>query len=69
MVDPCGCARFLQEPLHELRPLRVLAAQDFDRDLATELGIARCVDFSEAASTEHAADFVLADAGDRFQRR
>src|SRR5512142_2492813 len=61
MIDARGGTRLLQEALHDLAAERVLRAQELDRDVAAELGVARDMQDAEATLADLATDLVLPD--------
>jgi hypothetical protein len=54
-------SRLALEARDAFRVARHLSGQDLDRDLATELGVARAIDLAHAALAESADDFVAAE--------
>ncbi len=63
VLDLRGGTRLAQEALHDLAVGQVLGAQDLERDVAIEAGVAREVDHAVAAPADDAVDDVLADLG------
>jgi len=58
-VGECGgCAGFLLEALHALGVARHLRAQQLDRDLAAEPGVAGTVDLPHPARAERRDDLI-----------
>jgi hypothetical protein len=58
---------FSLEPRHPSRIVGKTVRQDFDRDVAFELGVAGTIDLTHAARTDHGADFVMAEFGSWFE--
>jgi hypothetical protein len=62
MIQSSRCTRFLLETPQPIRICAVRHRQDFDRDLATELRIARAIHLAHAARAECGDDLVRAEA-------
>ena len=62
MVEGAGGPRFLLEASEAVVVLSDGGGQDLDRDRASQAGIAGPVDLAHAADSEHADDFVWAEA-------
>ena len=63
MVQRSEQPRFALEAGQFLRMLGELFRKDFNRDFATELGVASTVDFAHATRTDLREDLVLAEFG------
>ena len=61
-------AGLVLESCPAIRIARDAGRQDFDRDLAMELGVARAVDLAHSSLTEQADDFIRTETGGRLKR-
>ena len=61
MVQRGEKLRFALETRDALRVVDESVGQDLDRDVTTELRVARAVDLAHAARTERADDFIRAE--------
>ena len=63
VVERCGDARFLKEPLDRLRIAALGVGERLDRDVSTEPWVVRPVDVSHAAASQQRHDPVRSDQG------
>ena len=63
VVERCGDARFLKEPLDRLPIAALGVGERLDRDVSTESWVVRSVDVSHAATSQQRDDPVRSDQG------